>query len=107
MRTVAIQGKSGSGKTLLSRTLITYLGKHGHRVSYLKDIPHDDASFETEGKDTELAMSAGAILSAGITPTKAFFTLREPHDLGELLILAGKWSEICILEGFHNRIGDI
>ena len=107
MKSVAVQGKSGAGKTTLSRALITFLGRQGWRISYIKSIPHDDASFETEGKDTELAMNSGAMLSAGVTPSKAFFTLRGHHDLREVMILAEKWSDVCILEGFHSDIQTI
>lgn len=107
LKTIAILGYSGTGKTTLARSIIGYLGRSGLRVSFVKNIPHDDAAFEMAGKDTESTMSAGATLSAGITPSKAFFTLSGHHDLVEIIELAGAWSDACILEGFRNEISRI
>ena len=104
---VSLTGHSNSGKTSLAKELTRLLSKEGIPVNYIKNIPHDDASFDAEGKDTENLLSAGAVVSAGRSPSKTFFTFNGSMQISEIIMMIRERSRICILEGFRNELDQL
>ena len=98
-----ISGPSGSGKTSLAEQIIGALSRRGIRVSFIKDIPHDDAEFDTRGKDPSRAVTEGAVISMGRSPSKSFISIGGYVYLKGLLKLAGNYSSVCIVEGFTGE----
>lgn len=104
---VSLTGHSNSGKTSLAKELTRLLSKEGIPVTYIKNIPHDDASFDAEGKDTENLLSAGAVVSAGRSPSKTFFTFNGSMQISEIIMMIRERSRICIFEGFRNELDQL
>ena len=100
---ILVSGPSGSGKTLLAEHIIGGLSRRGIRVSFIKDIPHDDAEFDTRGKDTYRAVTKGAVMSMGRSPSKSFINIGGYVDLKGLVKLAENYSSVCIVEGFTSE----
>jgi molybdopterin-guanine dinucleotide biosynthesis protein len=60
-----------------------------------------------EGKDTERALRAGAVLSAGRAESAIFITFGSRLRLKDLLEIALGVCEACLIEGFHDEIKEI
>ena len=88
---------------MLAEHIIGGLSRRGIRVSFIKDIPHDDAEFDTRGKDTYRAVTKGAVISMGRSPSKSFISIGGYVDLKGLVKLAENYSSVCIVEGFTSE----
>ncbi|MEM0156780.1 MAG: molybdopterin-guanine dinucleotide biosynthesis protein MobB [Thermoplasmataceae archaeon] len=104
---ILIAGPSGAGKTTISEQIIGTLSREGIRVSFIKDIPHDDADFDKKGKDTYRAISRGAVMSIGRSPSGSFINIRGNMDLDKLLQIAENSSSVCIVEGFASEASSL
>lgn len=96
-------GPSGAGKTSLSNNIISALVGSGMKVAYVKDIPHDDARFDSQGKDTAKALNSGASVSVGRSPSLTFASIRGPTDLMSIVSQLRPHMDVCIAEGFHEE----
>ncbi len=104
---IFIAGPSGSGKTTIAEQIIGRLSSEGVGVSFIKDIPHDDADFDLKGKDTYRAVSEGAAMSIGRSPSKTFITMRGNMDLSQLLQIAEHYCSVCVVEGFTQEVNSL
>lgn len=105
-RVISMGGFSDSGKTTIAAWIIEKFSALGKKVVYIKNIPHDDLSLDSKGKDTDRAFRAGAKKVIGRTPTRIFSL--ERNYLGLMDIVNGEDpNSIIIVEGFHSEIGNI
>ncbi len=66
---------------------------------YIKGIPHDNISLDTENKDTWKMENAGAYITYGLTPTKTYKMARKKSYIDD--IISGD-ADIAIIESFKN-----
>lgn len=104
---IRVSGPSGSGKTSVAEHIISAAHKKGIKVSFIKDIPHDDAEFDRFGKDTYRAIVGGAVMSAGRSPSKSFISIYGYVGLNDLLKFMENNSDVCIVEGFRLEASSI
>ena len=104
---IMISGPSGTGKTSVAEQIIEALSRSGIRTSFIKDIPHDDAEFDSRGKDTYRAVTRGAVMSIGRSPSRSFINIGGFVDLKELLKFSENNSGVCIVEGFIQEASAI
>ncbi len=101
---IHLSGRSGSGKTTLAIRIIAALHSRGIRTAFLKNIPHDDVSFDLAGKDTNRAIRSGAALSAGRAVNSTFIEFGSALQLENLIEMTERVCDVCLIEGFHDEI---
>lgn len=104
----AVLGFKKSGKTSLIEAIVSDLSKKGYRVAVIKHIHHGDFKVDIEGKDTWRFMKAGAVSVSGISPNRLYIniSLSTYPNLDNVIELMSKYSDIIILEGFKDLVGD-
>lgn len=102
MRVISVVGNSGSGKTTFIRALIPHLTRFGP-VGTLKHTGHHCMELP-KGKDTTLMFEAGAQSVTGIDSGKILVTLRSTSVTEALDLLAGRETEIAVIEGFKDSM---
>ena len=99
MRTVAVVGLSGSGKTRLVVRLVGELKRRGLRVGAVKRCPHG-FSLDTAGKDTDAFSRAGADGVAMVSPDGWAALGRDPAaDAARLGARAFPSVHVLVVEG--------
>lgn len=96
--TVAVTGRSGSGKTTALECAVRELSRRGVRILAVKYTHH---GVDVKGKDTWRLNEAGAVATLAVGPGEAaLFTRRmEPEDV--LRALAGYYDAV-VVEGFRR-----
>ncbi|KPV46492.1 molybdopterin-guanine dinucleotide biosynthesis protein B, partial [Acidiplasma aeolicum] len=92
-------GSSKSGKTTVIYDLIKRLHKD-FKIMYIKDIPHDNISLDTENKDTWKMENAGAYITYGLTPSKSYKMINSHLNIDD--IIAENNADIIFIEGFKS-----
>ena len=93
-------GYSKTGKTTLSRELISSLRNEGYRVASIKDIHAKGFHIDTEGKDTFVHWQAGAspVVARGLDETD--FLYNQQMDFLEIMSkISADW---LIVEGLND-----
>ncbi len=67
---------------------------------YIKDIPHDNISLDTENKDTWKMENAGAYITYGLTPSKSYKMINSHLNIDD--IIAENNADIIFIEGFKS-----
>ena len=101
--TVAIVGKSESGKTSLIEKLIPELKARGSRVASVKHTRHS-LSFDEPGKDSWRHAQAGSDAVAISSPDKIVLIKPNTRDLtlDQIAHLLGEDYDIILAEGFKQ-----
>ncbi len=98
MKIISFFGSSSSGKTTIIENIIKTLSDK-YRIMYIKGIPHDNISLDTENKDTWKMENAGAYITYGLTPTKTYKMVRKKYYIDNII---NENSDITIIESFKN-----
>ncbi|MEW5921258.1 MAG: molybdopterin-guanine dinucleotide biosynthesis protein B [Bacillota bacterium] len=103
-RYFSVVGYSGSGKTILIRSLVKELRARGYKVAVVKHDARDHGSADKKGSDTDLFWEAGSEAVILSSPSRLALFRRTGQDLPleELLHLCGE-VDCIILEGYKSR----
>ena len=103
MRTVAIVGRSGSGKTHLIERLIRHFAARGLRVATVKHTHHHDFELDLPGKDSWRHRAAGASATLLVSDRRYALLgdLSRPMDLPEVLRQLPP-ADLLLMEGFSE-----
>ncbi|MCL4453987.1 MAG: molybdopterin-guanine dinucleotide biosynthesis protein B [Candidatus Thermoplasmatota archaeon] len=100
MKIFTFFGSSSSGKTTVIENLVSILsGKY--KIVYIKDIPHNNISLDTRGKDTWIMENAGAHTTYGVMPDRTYKMVREHMEL-DRIINENTDYDIIFIEGFRD-----
>lgn len=105
---VYVYGISDSGKTRLVERLLLMLIKKGHRVGTVKMSRAEKLDFDTEGKDTERHVRAGAMVTAATSLSNAAVFIpkhQDIHHLIEMMSVTGD-LDLIIIEGMGDNVPD-
>lgn len=99
---ISFVGRHNAGKTTLLRQLITCLKQQGLKVAFIKHSHHD--LIIPPGKDSELALAAGADFVAAVSPHLSIRYQRHEVEPGIDQLLASVPSDIglIIVEGYKR-----
>ncbi|HRY12397.1 MAG TPA: molybdopterin-guanine dinucleotide biosynthesis protein B [Syntrophomonadaceae bacterium] len=100
---ISFVGRHNAGKTTLLTQLITYLKQQGLKIAFIKHTHHDHIALP--GKDSELALQAGADVAAVISPLLSIRYQRyetEP-SLEQILESVPADIDLIIVEGFKKE----
>ncbi|WMT51005.1 MAG: molybdopterin-guanine dinucleotide biosynthesis protein B [Ferroplasma sp.] len=100
MKIFTFFGSSSSGKTTVIENLISILSGR-YKIVYIKDIPHDNISLDTSGKDTWIMENAGAHATYGLMPGRTYRMVRERMEL-DRIINENRDYDIIFIEGFRD-----
>lgn len=97
---LVIYGPTGSGKTTWIEIVIAMLKTSGLRIATVKSC-HHDPELEPAGKDSARHLSAGAVKTLLLSPSKkAMMENREADDLASVRALAAEPGiDLVIMEG--------
>lgn len=101
MRTVAIVGRSGSGKTHLIERLIGQFVARGLRVATVKHTHHHDFELDLPGKDSWRHRAAGASATLLVSDRRyaLLADLAQPMDLVDVVRQVPP-ADLLLIEGF-------
>jgi molybdopterin-guanine dinucleotide biosynthesis protein B len=106
--TLAVIGKSKSGKTTLIEYLISHLAKEGVKIGTVKHVHHSGFSIDIRGKDTWRHSQAGAKVVVCIAPSEiAIIKKTKPPQKGlekVLDLVKEEKLDLLIVEGFHSLV---
>jgi len=98
MKIFSFFGSSSSGKTtIISRIIAEFSGSM--KIGYIKNIPHDNISLDTEEKDTWKMENAGAYSVYGLAPGRTYRMERKKTGIAEIVEKSND-VDIFIIEGF-------
>ena len=103
--TIAIIGRSHSGKTTLIEGLIRHFKQKGRKISIIKHMKHD-FQIDYRGKDSYRYREAGAD-SAVITNDRIYALISNDEKTASPLTLADRYlddSDIIIIEGNKDTV---
>lgn len=111
---VAFTGPSNSGKTTLIEKVAKVLLQE-HRVAIVKHDPKDKASFDREGKDSDIFTKTGAE-TVVVSPTRTTYFSHRSRGIEEIAAMIGDFDYLLV-EGlktlplprvaiFRNRIDE-
>ncbi len=98
MKVISFFGSSSSGKTTIIENVIKTLSS-GYKIMYIKGIPHENISLDTENKDTWRMENAGAYITYGLTPSRTYKMTREKSYIDDIM---DENSDIVIIESFKS-----
>ncbi len=98
MKIFSFFGSSSSGKTTIISGIIAELSG-SMKIGYIKNIPHDNISLDTEKKDTWKMEDAGAYSIYGLSPGRTYSMERKKTDIDEIIEKEND-VDIYIIEGF-------
>lgn len=96
----AFCGQSNSGKTTLISKLSIYFQKQGLKVAIIKHDPKNKATFDTEGKDSDIFFKTGAKVALS-SPTRTTIFLNESNTIKQIASKMGDF-DILLIESFKN-----
>ena len=105
---VAVVGSSNSGKTTAVEVIIKGLTKKGYKVASAKRIPEKKFTIDTQGKDTWRHSKAGANVVLSVAPNELTIIKKvetKKHTLEQLIAEIPEETDIIIIEGFKNLVG--
>jgi len=97
---IAFAGYSGSGKTTLIEKLLGIFSRRGISTAVIKHDAHG-LKFDTEGKDSDRFMQAGAGCSLVNGPGQTAVFISRPLSLEESVALI-RDVDLIIIEGYKN-----
>jgi molybdopterin synthase catalytic subunit len=100
MKTLAVVGSSGTGKTTLIERLVDRLDERGS-VATIKHLDHAP-DIDTHGKDTDRHRAAGAAVTYGIDD-EGWFATGDARDLDGILDELTPDHDYAIVEGFSSH----
>ena len=99
MKIFSFFGSSSSGKTTIIANIISELSG-SMKIGYIKNIPHDNISLDTEYKDTWKMENAGAYRIYGLAPSRTYSMVRKETSPVEIIEKEND-VDIFIIEGFR------
>lgn len=100
---VSFVGWHNSGKTTLTRQVVTHLKAMGYRVGVIKSTKETGIKVDQPGTDTALYRATGADAVALLAPDQLIIQRRPPHlELIQLVPLIFADMDIVIAEGFKQ-----
>ncbi|EQB73586.1 MAG: hypothetical protein AMDU4_FER2C00057G0057 [Ferroplasma sp. Type II] len=100
MKIFSFFGSSSSGKTTIISNIISQLSG-SMTIGYVKNIPHDNISLDTEHKDTWQMENSGAYRIYGLAPGRTYSMLRRKTDIDDI-ITNDNDVDIYLIEGFRD-----
>jgi molybdopterin-guanine dinucleotide biosynthesis protein B len=105
MKVFSFFGSSSSGKTTIISHIIGQLSGE-MKIVYIKDIPHDNISLDTENKDTWKMENAGAYETYGLSPGRTYKMARKRTSIREIIDFE-KEADIFLIEGFKEYMESV
>ena len=99
MKIFSFFGSSSSGKTTIIANIISELSGN-MKIGYIKNIPHNNISLDTEYKDTWKMENAGAYRIYGLAPSRTYSMVRK-ETIPDEIIEKENDVDIFIIEGFR------
>lgn len=100
---ISFIGRHKAGKTTLLRQVMAHLKQQGLKIAFIKHTHHD--LIVLPGKDSELALEAGADFVAAISPRLSIRYQRheEEPSLDKILESVPAHIDLIIVEGFKKE----
>ncbi len=96
---VAFTGPSNSGKTTLISKIATILLQK-YKVAIIKNDPKDKATFDVEGKDSDIFTKTGAE-TVVVSPTRTTYFSHNSRSLEDIIAMLGDF-EVLLVEGLKT-----
>jgi molybdopterin-guanine dinucleotide biosynthesis protein B len=100
MKIFSFFGSSGSGKTTIIENIILSLSNE-MKIGYIKSLPHNNISLDTQYKDTWKMEKAGSYKIYGLSPSRTYMMVHAGTD-PDTIIKNDNDVDMYIIEGFNG-----
>lgn len=102
MKIFSFFGSSGSGKTTIIQNIISSLSNE-MKIAYIKNLPHDNISLDTQYKDTWKMEKAGSYKIYGLAPSRTYMMVHS-RTTPDTIIQKDTDVDMFLIEGFNGYL---